>query len=85
MPHHRTSGRTDASKAETARHQPRTCNKSTSRDRKFSPGISSCVCPPHGICWGFSITGRYDGPSTSFDVLVRRFPEAPDMVIYDNA
>eukprot|EP00889_Picochlorum_renovo_P001610 jgi/Picre1/28640/NNA_004040.t1 len=28
---------------------------------------------------------QYEGPSTAFDILVRRFPEASGMVIYDNA
>lgn len=37
------------------------------------------------VCWGFSIMRRYEGPSTAFDMLVRRFPEAPGMVVYDNA
>ena len=61
-----------------------TCNKFTSTDRTFSPGVFSCCCP-HGICWGFSIMKQYEGPGTAFDILVRRFSEAPGMVIYDNA
>jgi len=84
MPHHRVCRIANAFKADTARQRHRTCNKFISRDRTFSPGIFSCFCP-HGICWGFSIMRRYEGPSTAFDVLVRRFPEAPGMVIYDNA
>jgi hypothetical protein len=28
---------------------------------------------------------QYEGPGTAFDILVRRFPKAPGMVIYDNA
>ena len=84
MPHHPVCRRKNAYKMETAGKHHTACNKFTSRDRTFSPGIFTCFCP-HGICWGFSIMKRYEGPSTAFDMLACRFPEAPGMVVYDNA
>ena len=84
MPHHPVCRRRNAYKGDISSKHYSTCNKFTSRDRTFSPGIFSCFCP-HGICWGFSIMKQYEGPGTAFDILVRRFPEAPGMVIYDNA
>ena len=62
MPHHRVCRIANAFKADTARQRHRTCNKFISRDRTFSPGIFSGFCP-HGICWGFSIMRRYEGPA----------------------
>jgi hypothetical protein len=84
MPHHPVCRRQNAYTVDTANKPHSTCNKFTSRDRTFSPGLFSCFCP-HGVCWGFSIMRRYEGPSTAFDMLVRRFPQAPGMVVYDNA
>lgn len=84
MPHHPVCRRKNAYKGDISSKHYSTCNKFISRDRTFSPGIFSCFCP-HGICWGFSIMKQYEGPGTAFDILVRRFPEAPGMVIYDNA
>ena len=84
MPHHPVCRRKNAYKVDATNVSNSVCNKFTSRDRTFSPGLFSCFCP-HGICWGFSIMKQYEGPSTAFDMLLRRFPEAPGMVIYDNA
>jgi hypothetical protein len=84
MPHHPVCRRKNAYRVDKMNRSYSTCNKFTRRDRIFSPGLFSCFCP-HGICWGFSIMKQYEGPSTAFDMLLHRFPEAPGMVIYDNA
>ena len=61
-----------------------TCQKHVKRCPGLTPGIFACFCP-HGICLGFSILERFEGPSTAFELLFQRFPTAPGMVIYDNA
>jgi len=60
------------------------CRKDVTRCSGLTPGIFTFFCP-HGVCLGFSILERYEGPSTAFELLFQRFPTAPRMVIYDNA
>lgn len=39
----------------------------------------------HGRCLFLEILSRHEGPRTAFEILLERFPEAPGLVIYDNA
>ena len=41
------------------------CQKCVKRCPGLTPGIFTCFCP-HGICLGFSIMERFEGPSTAF-------------------
>ena len=60
------------------------CQKCVKRCPGLTPGIFTCFCP-QGICLGFSILERFEGPSTAFELLFQRFPVAPGTLIYDNA
>ena len=40
---------------------------------------------PHGVCLGFQPMDSAESPRTAFDILVRRFPRIPSLLVYDNA
>ena len=40
---------------------------------------------PHGICIGFSILTRHEGPRLAFELIYRRFTIGPRLIVYDNA
>ena len=48
------------------------------------PGLFTMFCR-HGICLGFQVMDSAESPRTVFDILVRRFPKIPSLIIYDNA
>lgn len=60
------------------------CTKYTQSHPGLTPGIFAVFCP-HGMCMGFSIMSRGEGPKTAFDFIFHRFSSAPKMIIYDNA
>lgn len=60
------------------------CTKHIKRSPVHTPGLFGLFCP-HGVCLGFQAMKDFEGPMTAFDILYRRFPEPPGIVIYDNA
>lgn len=60
------------------------CKKKVRKSKNLTPGMFGLFCP-HGICLGFTAMSEYEGTGTAFDILYRRFPEPPGMVVYDNA
>jgi len=61
-----------------------TCNKASNSHNAFTPGLCLCFCG-HGVCLGFKILVRCEGPSTIFEIIATRFVKAPLWIIYDNA
>ena len=78
----RGSGNYDADRANVK--SPEECNKETKRNPNLTSGIFTVYCP-HGICLGFQLMDSPESPKTPFDLLVRRFPTVPRLIIYDNA
>ena len=60
------------------------CTKYSQSHPGLTPGIFAIFCP-HGMCMGFVIMSRGEGPKTAFDFIFHRFAKAPKMIIYDNA
>lgn len=60
------------------------CTKHIKRNKNLTPGLFALFCP-HGICIGFHVMAKFEGPMTAFEVLYTRFEEPPGIVIYDNA
>ena len=60
------------------------CNKYNKKCRGMTPGIFAMFCP-HGVCLGFRIMSRHEGPRTAFEMIYERFKVAPGVIIYDNA
>lgn len=60
------------------------CNKYNKKCRGMTPGIFAMFCP-HGVCLGFRIMSRHEGPRTAFEMVYERFKVAPGVIIYDNA
>ena len=52
----------------------------------ITPGAITFCCPcAHPIIFGFKVLERGEGPRAVLDVLVSRFPQLPEFVIYDFA
>ena len=52
----------------------------------INPGAITFCCPcSHAIIFGFKVLERGEGPSAVLDVLVSRFTNLPEFVIYDFA
>ena len=49
-----------------------TCNKASNSHNAFTPGLCLCFCD-HGVCLGFKILVRCEGPSTIFEIIATRF------------
>lgn len=60
------------------------CTKRVQKSKNTTPGMFALFCP-HGICLGYEAMSEYEGPLTAADILYRRFPTPPGIVIYDNA
>lgn len=76
--------RTKTRRTRAAEDTAMTCTKIVKRAPSLTPGMFALFCP-HGICLGFQALKTFEGPSTAFDLLYTRFPEAPGVVVYDNA
>lgn len=71
-------------KAKTYHGRPRpVCRKFATATGISSPGLVIGYCP-HGLAVMFTMLRRFEGPTVIFDLLYRRFPEPPRMVVYDN-
>lgn len=60
------------------------CSKQILKPRHFTPGMF-IMCCPHGLCLGFELLTKFEGPLTLFRLLYRRMKVPPAIVIYDNA
>ncbi|XP_046863019.1 uncharacterized protein LOC124456695 [Xenia sp. Carnegie-2017] len=63
------------------------CAKVTRPKKKHGtliPGIFCILCP-HGVRYGFEIMRDHESRNIPFTILRTRFPDAPELVIYDNA
>jgi len=59
------------------------CTKHLMSHPGLTPGIFAVFCP-HGLCMGFAIMSRSEGPKTFFEFICHRFSKAPKMIVYDN-
>ena len=59
------------------------CNKYVHKRRGISEGLLCAFCP-HGVCVAFSILSRHEGPRLAFEMIYRRFDQAPRYIVYDN-
>lgn len=64
--------------------EPDDCNKFVRMMRGMTEGLLCMFCP-HGICIGFTILTRHEGPRIAFELIMTRFKRAPAMIVYDNA
>jgi hypothetical protein len=69
--------------ADTERSTPDGCTKHTYSCRGLTEGLMVLTCP-HGICIGFQILCRHEGPRVAFELIYTRFKEAPAYIVYDN-
>lgn len=60
------------------------CTKHKPAKHTLTEGLVVAYCP-HGIAVAIVFLNRHEGPVVCFDLLWRRFKEAPFMVVYDNA
>ena len=60
------------------------CTKHLTSHPGLTPGIFAVFCP-HGLCMGYVIMSRSEGPKTFFDFICHRFSKAPKIIVYDNA
>jgi hypothetical protein len=72
-----------AATGQPAGEEGATCNKYSNRHPSRTPGLFCLFCP-HGFSLGFALMQRQEGPSTFFNILYCRLPEAPKMIVYDN-
>ena len=49
-----------------------TCNKISNRHKALTPGVCTLFCA-HGVCLGFKLLAKSEGPSTIFDMVATRF------------
>lgn len=49
----------------------RLCTKYAERHKGLTPGVFLVFCP-HGICLGYKLMAKFEGPSTAFDLLYSR-------------
>ena len=60
------------------------CRKDGRTHQHLTPGLFLVLCV-HGICLGYQAMKNVESPQTAFDILIRRFKNIPELVIYDNS
>lgn len=60
------------------------CRKYENGHTRLTPGVLLMFCA-HGICLGFKLMARCEGPGMVADLLYTRLKAAPKLVVYDNA
>jgi hypothetical protein len=57
--------------AARAREDKEGCNKYTNDHARLTPGVFLVHCP-HGVCLGYRLMERHEGPSMAFELLLSR-------------
>ena len=57
------------------------CHAPTDHSHSLSPGLA-CVMCAHGVIYGMWFMDSFESPRSFFDFIVKRFPVAPEIIIY---
>jgi hypothetical protein len=60
------------------------CSKKSFRGEDCAPGTVAFYCVEHQFCIGFVVLDEPESPRTIYEVLMTRFVNLPELVIYDN-